>query len=143
MENTNWLSLVIAAVIPMIVGSIWYHPKLFGKAWMKGIGMTEEKMKSANMGLTYGLAFVMSFLIGFFLLGFNNGLGQEGEFDTFGHGVAHGLVLTIFFIMPVLLTKKLFEQSSWKNLWINIGYWGVSLMLMGGVVDVMNHWPNA
>ena len=143
MENTNWVSLVIAAVIPMIVGAIWYNPKLFGKAWMEGIGMTEEKMKSANMGLTYGLAFVMSFLIGFFLLGFNNGLGQEAEFDTFGHGVAHGLVLTIFFIMPVLLTKKLFEQSSWKNLWINIGYWAVSLMLMGGVIDAMNHWPNA
>ena len=26
---------------------------------------------------------------------------------------------------------------------INIGYWIVSLALMGGVLDAMNHWPNA
>ena len=143
-ENApNWISIVIAAVIPMIMGFIWYHPKLFGKAWMEGIGMTEEKMKSANMALTYGLALVMSGLIAFFLLQSCNGIGQEGEFDTFGHGVAHGLVITLFFLMPVLFTKKLFEQSSWKNLGINLGYWAISLMLMGGVVDAMNHytWP--
>ena len=141
MENApNWISIVIAALIPMVMGAIWYHPKLFGKAWMDGIGMTEEKIKSANMGLTYGLALVMSALIAFFLLNFNNGCMQEGEFDTFGHGVAHGIVVTLFLAMPVLLTKKLFEQSSWKNLWINLGYWAVSLALMGGVVDAMNHW---
>ena len=141
MENSpNILSLVLAALVPMAMGALWYSKMLFGNAWMEGIGMTEEKMKSANMGLTYGLALLMAALIAFFLLNFNNGIGQEGEFDTFGHGVAHGLVITVFLVMPVLFTKKLFEQSSWKNLWINLGYWAISLALMGGIVDAMNHW---
>jgi hypothetical protein len=139
-QSINWLSILVAAIIPMVVGFLWYHPKTFGNAWMKGIGMTEEKMKSANMGLTYGLALVLSAVLSFFLLQFNNGAGQEGEFDTFGHGVAHGIVLTLFLVTPILTTKKLFEQSSWTNLFINLGYWAVSLALMGGVVDAMNHW---
>ena len=122
------------------MGAIWYHPKVFGNAWMEGIGMTEEKMKNANMGLIYGLALLMAFMLSFFLLGYNNGPTQEGQFDTFGHGVFHGLGLAVFIVLPILMTKKLFEQTKWKNLLINWAYWIVSLSLMGGVMDVLNHW---
>ncbi|NNF02415.1 MAG: DUF1761 domain-containing protein, partial [Bacteroidia bacterium] len=95
MENVSWLSLVIATLIPMVMGFIYYHKALFGKAWMDSIGMTEEKAKEANMGMVMGVSIVMSFLIAFFMLNFCNGLGQEGvagEFDTFKHGAAHGVI---------------------------------------------------
>lgn len=136
----NWFSVIISGIIPLALGAVWYHPKLFGNAWMKGIGMTEEKMKSANMPLTYGLAFVMALILTMFLIDFNNGIGQEGEFDTFGHGAWHGVFVSIFTALPILVTKKLFEQTSWKNLLINWGYWVVAMAIMGGVVDAMNHW---
>ena len=142
MEHVNWLSFVISILIPTIMGFIWYHKALFGKAWMDSIGMTEEKAKEANMPLVFGLSLVMSFLLSFFLLFFNNQPGQEGEFDTFGHGAFHGLFLGIVVAMPVLLTNSLFEQKSWKNILINIGYWLITLALMGGVMDALNHFPN-
>ena len=40
--------LFIAALIPLFVGFIWYHPKAFGNAWMKSIGATPESMKSGK-----------------------------------------------------------------------------------------------
>jgi hypothetical protein len=85
----------------------------------------------------------MSFILAFFLTNFNNSLGQEGEFDTFGHGAFHGLVLSLFIIMPVLVTGGMYELKKFKTIAINLVYWIITLALMGGVVDVMNHWPNA
>jgi hypothetical protein len=31
----NFLAVPLAAVIPILVGMIWYNPKVFGNAWMK------------------------------------------------------------------------------------------------------------
>ncbi|RZV64301.1 MAG: DUF1761 domain-containing protein [Flavobacteriaceae bacterium] len=142
MENVNWISMVIATFIPMVVGFVYYNPKVFGNAWMKSLGITEEDIKKQNMVKTYGIAIVMSFILAFFLLNFNNSPGQEGEFDTFKHGAFHGLFLTIVVAMPILMTNGLFELKNLKNIFINIGYWLITLVLMGGVLDAMNHWPN-
>lgn len=139
MENVNWLSLVLAALVPMIVGFIYYHKALFGKVWMESVGLTEEKIKEANMAITMGLSLVVAFLIAIFMSNFCNGAGQEGEFDTFKHGAGHGLILSLFLIGPIFITNGLFEQKSWKNIFINIGYWLITLVLMGGIVDSMNH----
>jgi len=142
MENVNWLSMVIATITPMVVGFIYYNPKVFGNIWMKSLGITEEDIKKQNMAKTYGIAIVMSFILAFFLLNFNNSPGQEGEFDSFKHGAFHGLFLTIVVAMPILMTNGLFELKNLKNIFINIGYWLITFVLMGGVLDAMNHWPN-
>ena len=138
--SINWLAMAIATLIPMVMGFIWYHKAVFGKAWMDSIGMTEEKAKQANMGVVFGLSLVMAFLLAFFFTNFNNGPGQEGQYDSFKHGAFHGIFITIVVVMPVMVTNGLFEQRSWKNILINLGYWAITLALVGGVVDAMNHW---
>lgn len=142
MENINWLSLILAALVPLVMGFLWYHKALFGKAWMGETGITEEKAKEANMGVTFGVSLLLALVLAFFLTVFNNSPGQEGGFDTFKHGAAHGLILSLFIIVPTFITNGLFEQKSWKLMFINIGYWAVTLMIMGGIVDAMNHWPD-
>ncbi len=141
MENVNWLSLILATLVPMVMGFVYYHKALFGKAWMASIGMTEEKAKEANMAVVFGVSIVMSFLIAFFMLNFCNGAGQEGEFDTFKHGAAHGVIISLFFVIPIFITNGLFEQKSWTNMLINAGYWLITLAIMGGILDHMNHFP--
>jgi len=39
----NFLAVFGAAIVSMIIGSVWYGP-LLGKTWMKEIGMTPKKM---------------------------------------------------------------------------------------------------
>jgi len=138
MEGVNWLSIVIATLIPTVMGFIYYNPKVFGNAWMQSLGKTEEELKPDNMAVIMIVSLILSLLLSFFLLGFNNGEGQEGEFDTFKHGAFHGAFLAIMVAIPVLVTNGLFEKKSWKNALINSVYWIITITLMGGVLDAMN-----
>ena len=60
MVQINFVAVLVAALVPIIMGFIWYNPKTLGAAWMKAADMTEEKMKGANMAMVFGLAFVFS-----------------------------------------------------------------------------------
>lgn len=142
MGDINWLSLVISTLLPTALGFAWYHKALFGNAWMDSIGMTEEKARSGNMAVMMGVGLVMALFLSLFLMANVNGPGQEDTFDTFKHGALHGAFLGILVAAPVMITNGLFEQKSWKNLLINTGYWILTLTLMGGVLDAMNHFPN-
>lgn len=142
MLQPNWVAILIAALIPMIVGFIYYHKSLFGKAWMNSLGLTEEDLKKGNMAIIFGVSLLMSFLLSMFTLQSVDGPMQEGEFDSFKHGAFHGVILAIMVAVPVLVTNGLFERKNFKNLAINTLYWIITLALMGGVIDALNHWPN-
>ena len=63
MVEINWWVVFPAGLVPMIIGFIWYNPKVLGKVWMDAAGITEEKMKGANMGLTFFLSYVFSCML--------------------------------------------------------------------------------
>ena len=141
MENVNWLALVVASLSTLVVGFVWYHPKVFGTIWMKEIGMTEEKAKNSNMALVFGLSVVLAFLVSFFIMMLVF-LGGDPEhphgvepFMTFKHGALHGTMLGLFVILPVIVTNGLFEQRSFKYMMIVTGYWVVSFGIMGGIIN--------
>jgi hypothetical protein len=158
----NFYIFFVAALIPLIIGFIWYGP-LFGNAWMKEIGFTKESLAGQNMVLTFILSYVFSFLIAFFLLflvvhqmgitqvlqgepGFEEQTGEAftffqkfigtygDRFRTFKHGSLHGLMSGIIFILPVLSIIAMFERKSVKYVAINAGYWIVTLAIMGGII---------
>jgi Protein of unknown function (DUF1761) len=141
MPPTNWLAILIATLIPMIMGFIYYHKKVFGNAWMNSLGLKEEDLRKGNMPVIFGVSLIMSFLLSMFLLVNVDGPGQEGQYDSFKHGAAHGVLLALFVATPVMVTNGLFERKNFKNLAINILYWVITLALMGGTIDAMNHWP--
>ena len=138
--DINWLALVAASILPLATGFLWYGP-LFGKAWMKESGMTEEKAKTMNPAKIYGLAVLMAFLIAFFiwpmvLMGGPDDMKHGTEaFMTFKHGALHGSMLGLFVALPVFATNALFEMKSFKYVAINAGYWIVTMALMGGIIN--------
>ncbi|NNF22123.1 MAG: DUF1761 domain-containing protein [Saprospiraceae bacterium] len=147
MENgINWLPMIVAAFIPLVLGAIYYGP-LFGKPWMASLGFTEEDLQGANMPLIYGVALVLAFLLAMGI-NFNIELSHKecsdagdviyGSFHTFKHGALHGFFTCLFLAIPVLVTNSLFQRNSWKNILINAGYWFIAFSLMGGLVDAWN-----
>lgn len=42
MENVNWIAVVLSGIATLAIGFVWYNPKVFGKAWMESVGMTED-----------------------------------------------------------------------------------------------------
>ena len=67
----EYLPVLVAAFIPMVLGFIWYNPKFLGSIWMKEAEMTEQKMKGANMPMIFGLSFVFALMAAFILKGFS------------------------------------------------------------------------
>ena len=51
----NLIFVVVAALVPLVMGFIYYHPKVFGNAWMKACGLTKEKLEGANMLVVFGV----------------------------------------------------------------------------------------
>lgn len=162
-ETMNFLAIGAAALIPMVVGFIWYHPKVLGNAWMKACGLDEEKIKGANMPVVFGVSLLLAFMLAIITqvivihqthLGsllmvqpdfkeagsmsselYNKVMELYGHsFRTFKHGVFHGIIFSIFFTLPVLGTNALFERKGFKYIMINVGYWTVTLALVGGVI---------
>lgn len=148
----NLIFLLVAALIPMITGFIWYNPKVFGTKWMKAASITQEEMEGGNMALIFGLTFVFAFLLAigvFFLVvhqthvfsilgegsAYNAFIDEHGHaFRTFKHGAFHGTIDGILIALPILATNALFERKGFAYIAVNAGYWIVTLALMGGVL---------
>ncbi len=64
----NWEGVFVAALIPSVIRFVWYHPGLFGKAWIDAAGMTQEKPKWARTPVVRGLSVVFGFLIASILM---------------------------------------------------------------------------
>lgn len=138
--HMNFVAIAVAAIIPMVVGFIYYHPKVLGGMWMKANGFTLESMGTGPKPILYGLALVLSFLLATFLCINVTGPGQQTAPDghsyvTFGHGVVHGLILTILFILPILATLAIFEKRSLNWVIVNLLYWGITVCLMAGLLS--------
>jgi hypothetical protein len=58
----------LAALVPTLVGFIWYNEYVFGKPWMASIGLTKQTaMEGFNMPLVLGVSLVLSFFLAFSL----------------------------------------------------------------------------
>ncbi|MFI0429699.1 DUF1761 domain-containing protein [Mariniflexile sp. HMF6888] len=157
MDFFNIFAILVAAISALVIGFIWYNPKVFGTAWMQAADMTEEKMKGANMVKIFGLALLFAFLLATALpgivihqMGALSLVGGDSvnalpsyeafmldyseAFRTFKHGVLHGVIVGVFIALPILGTNALFERKSAKYILINAGYWIVTLGIMGGII---------
>jgi hypothetical protein len=46
----------------------------------------------------------------------------------------HGAIGALFFVLPVLGINALFERKGWKYILINVGYWVLTLAIMGAIL---------
>ena len=142
----NYFALIVAALVPMIMGMIFYHPKVMGNAWMKANGFTMEHVK-ANMPkpTMYLLTLVTSFLLASFFWAWVTGAGEadgpqttgpEGQnYVTFQHGLAHGLIFGITVLLPIFTSMAIFEMRSRNWAIVNILYWTLTAMVMCGILS--------
>lgn len=131
--NVNYLAILVAAIINMVVGSLWYSPVLFLKSWSKSIGKTEKDMQKdmkMSMGVTYGLAFVGALLMAYVLANIINFGGVTMAYQ----GAAAGFWSWLGFVVPVSLSGVLFEQKPWKWFMITASYYLVVLLINGALL---------
>lgn len=158
---TNFYMYFLVGLIPMIIGAIWYNPKVMGTAWMQSNGFKEEDLEGSNMGMIFGLSYLFSVMLAFAMTSLvihqggvvsssmsgagvwtpeavqdiNNFMVKYGSnFRTFSHGTLHGIIMAVFIVLPLIAINALFERRGWKYILIHVGYWVICLGLMGGIL---------
>ena len=125
--------------------------------------VTEESMKNSNMlkifGLTYLLSFFLSFSLQYLTIhqlslwaivagqpDYMNPSSEAGQMVTaflekygnelrsFKHGLLHGVISAISIALPILGIVALFERKTAKYIFIHLGYWAITLGIMGGII---------
>jgi hypothetical protein len=134
-SSVNWLAVIVCVVVSMITGSLWYNPRTFFPTWWKGIGKTGEPGMQGNMGTTWTLTILSSFVQAIAMSFMVNAMGSlmTGGVSA-ATGAMTGFMLWFGFIMPTYLVNKLFAGHGF-NVWaIEVGNHLVNFVLFGAIL---------
>ncbi len=131
MENMqihiNYLAVIATTILGFIVGGLWYGP-LFGKVWMREIGLNEEDIKKSNMLKIFGITIILNIIIALNLSAF---LGPKSDLLF---GLFAGLAVGIGWVSTSLGIIYLFGRKSFKLYLIDASYQIVIYALMGLII---------
>jgi len=159
----NWIAVLVSALFPLIIGAVWYHPKVFGKAWMDASGTSMEKASEANIPKIMIISLVLGLFMAlvltstvvhqmhvFSLMVKQPGFGKPdsqigiwlanfmkqhgGSFRTFQHGAFHGTAVGLLLVTPVISVMSMYERRGFKYIAIQGGYWTLSFAAMGALI---------
>lgn len=129
-----FLEPLIGGLAAFLLGFAWYTA-LFGKAWQKETGLTDEEAQS-GMARTHGLAFLMMCIISF---GINFVINLHEPADqTFVHGAFHGVLASALYCVPAVAINYLYQRKSLKLFMIDAAYVLAFCALSGGVMAVLH-----
>ena len=125
----NYLAILVATVSTFLLGGLWYSPVMFGRAWMRELGLTDETLKAkGNAGLIFGLSFLLELVMAFNLAAF---LGPKA---TMSFGLFAGAAAGFGWVALSFGVTYLFERKSLCLFFINAGYHGVAFTIMGAIL---------
>ena len=128
--SINWVAIVLAGVVNMLLGMAWYAPQVFGKTWMK---LMNEKGEMKPDPIKLVSMFVIAMLIGLFL---THILVYTHAVDFWG-GLLVGIWTGFGLVALPTASGALASNTPWKLWAINAGYWVVSMGIMGGILAAM------
>ena len=141
---------------PKVMGTVWAKSAGLSEKDTEGFSMAKaiilNTIASIFIAITMNLIVIHQFSIGSILAGPEDAkaladpnsplsasvadfMSQHGhKFRTFRHGVLHGVMTAIFFVGPILAYGTIWERKGFKYWAINVGYWAITLGLMGGII---------
>lgn len=134
-STVNWLAVIVCVVVSMISGSIWYNPRTFFPIWWKGIGKTGEPGMQGNMGMTWTLTILASFVQAIAMSFMVDAMGSlmTGGVSA-ATGAMTGFMIWFGFIMPTYLVNKLFAGHGLKVWAIEVGNHLINFVLFGAIL---------
>ena len=133
----NYLAVVLATLSSMIVGTIWYAPRVFGNYWMKAAGITPTgKAKDAIRPIVITL--VVSFITAWVLAGaaFISLNFYGGSF--FVNSLVTGIILWAGFTAARFITHDAFDGRPTGLTVLNVAHEFVTIVVMALIIGV---WP--
>ncbi|NLR92159.1 MULTISPECIES: DUF1761 domain-containing protein [Flammeovirga] len=129
-SQINFLAVLVAAVASFILGAIWYSA-IFGKAWQKELGFTDEYLQEANMAVIFGTSFVLMLIMSF---GISMLISHAGATIDVTQGAMHGFLIGIMFVGMSMGINYLYQRRSIKLWLIDAGYQITFLTIQGAII---------
>ncbi len=128
MYEVEFIPILAAAVANIILGFVWYHPKVLGGTWMQlaNITPTQAEAGKKKMPIMAVVAFIAAAVMAYVAAHFKF---AWGVYDVVG-AIELGFWVWLGFIAVPMLGIVLWEGKSVKLYAINTGYWLVATILM-------------
>lgn len=131
LSSINFLAVIGAALASFILGAIWYSTPIFGKIWQKELGFTDEYLKQGNMGVIFGISFIMMLLMALGLAIIFSFIGSENL--CWLKGLLWGLLFGALFAGTSSAINYLYQRRSFK-LWAIDAFYQI---LMAGIMGIV------
>ena len=137
--NINYLAVIAATLSTMIVGSIWYTPKVFGNYWMRAAGVKPSGRASKAAGPII-VTVIVSFITAWVLAGAVD-ISQHFYGGSF---LVNALVTALFlwagFTAARFITHDAFDRRPRGLTVLNVLHELVTVVVMAVIIGV---WPPA
>ncbi len=120
----NLPAILVAAIVAMVIGFLWYSPFLFGPAWMRLRGKEptrgDMQFPASKMILEFVCTLVTTFVLALFAPLFSPaGIGAS---------IVFALIIWVGFYVTILLGEVLWEDKPFGLFLINAGLRLVNLI---------------
>jgi len=125
-SELNFLAILVAGIINMAIGFVWYSRALFGKQWMGYLGFKEEDLNPSPglFVLVFFLGLVIALVMAMFLKDASGAL----------EGLAFGGLLAMGFVIPTIITHYLYEMRKGGFMLIVAGHELVVFLAYGALL---------
>lgn len=131
-QELNVLAVLVAAMAAFISGAVWYAEPVFGKQWMKEVGLTKKDTEKGNMPKVMGLSFA-SIAVTAAAIGV---LVQPLALTSALQGASFGVLLSVSLVGMNKLMQSQFEQRSGAYWVLVLGADALAFGVMGAILAV-------
>jgi len=135
--SINYIAVLLATLSSMVIGSIWYTPKVFGNYWMKAAGVTPSG-NSRDAIRPIIVTVIVSFITAWVLAGaaYISFAFYGGSF--LANSLLTGLILWAGFTAARFITHDQFDRRPPGLTVLNVAHELVTIMVMALIIGV---WP--
>lgn len=135
--EVNYLAVLLAAVSSMVVGSIWYSMRVFGKTWAKLAKVDMSgKIEPAKFAVLLGSVFVASLVTAYVLAHVTYLSNQFFGNSLLQDALSTGFWLWLGFTAARIYTHDAFEGRRKKLTLLNFGNELVTVMVMALIIGL-------
>jgi uncharacterized protein DUF1761 len=129
----NYVAVVIAAVVAMVIGFAYYAPQVMGDRWMSYLGTTRAQL--GNPAPTGMLAGVVASLLNAWVLAV---LAKNLGGTSFADGAMLGVICWLGFMATITAAEVAFLKQPWA-LWLVNNVHNVIVQIVMGAIVVGLH----
>jgi hypothetical protein len=135
LSELNWLAVIVAGIVYFAVGAVWFAPGVFGKWWMRSIGLDPSQQPPQASPTVYIAPF-----IGHIIVAMAVGLlAAATGTDALGEGIVLGIVVGLGVAAAVLFDTYYFDPKATNKMLlfaISGGYQFLGVLIISVIVAV-------